>query len=106
MQVRVCPNPECGAIFPPRDTLPETYCTDCGKVLELGGKNMLLVESKDPVPDNIVRMAAKGLSHGSVRAPLSAFVERFREIPDIVSFCRRPIRWNRASLARWTRARR
>jgi protein phosphatase len=81
MQFRVCPNPECGAIFPPRDTTPETYCTDCGKVLELGGKNMILVESKNPVPDNIVRVAAKGLSHGSLRAPLAAFVERLGDIP-------------------------
>lgn len=81
MQVRVCPNPECGAIFPPRNTTPETYCTDCGKVLEAGGKDLILVESKNPIPDNIVRVAAKGLSHGSVRAPLSAFVERLGDIP-------------------------
>jgi len=81
MQVRVCPNPECGAIFPPRAAAPETYCTDCGKVLEVGGKNLVLAESKNPVPDNLVRVAAKGLSHGSVRAPLSAFVERLGDIP-------------------------
>ena len=81
MQLRVCPNPECGAIFPPRNAAPETYCTDCGKVLEVGGKNLVLVESKNPIPDNIVRVAAKGLSHGSVRAPLSAFVERLGDIP-------------------------
>jgi len=81
MQMRVCPNPECGAIFPPRNATPETYCTDCGKVLEVGGKNLVLVESRNPVPDNIVRVAAKGLSHGSVRAPLSAFVERLGDIP-------------------------
>jgi serine/threonine protein phosphatase PrpC len=80
MQMRVCPNPECGAIFPPRDAAPETYCTDCGKVLELGGKNLVLVESKNPIPDNIVRVAAKGLSHGSVRAPLFAFVERLGDM--------------------------
>jgi serine/threonine protein phosphatase PrpC len=76
MQLRVCPNPECGAIFPPRNTAPEIYCTDCGMVLENGGKDLTLVESRDLIPDQIVRVAAKGLSHGSVRAPLSTFVER------------------------------
>jgi serine/threonine protein phosphatase PrpC len=81
MQVRVCPNPECGAIFPPRNAAPETYCTDCGKVLEVGGKNLVLIESKNPLPDNIVRVAAKGLSHGSLRAPLCTFVERLGDIP-------------------------
>ena len=81
MQLRVCPNPDCGAIFPPRNAAPETYCTDCGKVLEVGGKNLVLVKSKDPMPDNIVRVAAKGLSHGSVRAPLTAFVERLGDMP-------------------------
>ena len=50
-------------------------------MLELGGKNLVLVESKNPMPDNIVRVAAKGLSHGSVRAPLSTFVERLGDIP-------------------------
>jgi serine/threonine protein phosphatase PrpC len=80
MRVRECPNPECGAIFPPRDATPEIYCTDCGKVLETGGKNLTLIESTDPVADNIVRAAAKGLSHGSVRAPLATFVERLGDV--------------------------
>ena len=81
MQVRICPNPECGAIFPPRNSAPEKYCTDCGKVLEVDDQNLVLVESKDPIPENIVRVAAKGLSHGSVRAPLSTFIERLGDIP-------------------------
>ena len=76
MKLRSCPNPDCGAIFPPRNTAPEVYCTDCGMVLENGVNDLILVESIDPVPDQVVRVAAKGLSHGSIRAPLSAFVER------------------------------
>jgi serine/threonine protein phosphatase PrpC len=81
LQIRVCPNPECGAIFPPCNTAPEKYCTDCGKVLVEDGKNLVLVESKNQVPDNIVRVVAKGLSHGSVRAPISTFVERLGDVP-------------------------
>jgi len=76
MQLRSCPNPECGAIFLPRMTVPERFCTDCGTVLERGGRDLMLIEARAPIPDNIVRVAAKGLSHGAVRAPLATFVER------------------------------
>jgi len=76
MQLRACPNPVCGAIFLPRMTVPERFCTDCGTVLERGGRDLVIIEARAPIPDNIVRVAAKGLSHGAVRAPLAVFVER------------------------------
>lgn len=76
MQPKSCPNPTCGAVFPPRHAAPEIYCTNCGTVLEKGVKDLLLLESRQPLPDQLVRVTAKGLSHGSVRAPLSTFVER------------------------------
>jgi PPM family protein phosphatase len=76
LHIHVCSNPDCGAVFPPRSAAPEKFCTDCGKPLHRGGSNLVLIEARSPIPDNIVRMAAKGLSHGSVRAPLAAFVER------------------------------
>ncbi len=74
--LHVCPNPECGAIFPPRSEVPEMYCTDCGTELELGVKNLILIETNLPQPDSLVRVVSKGLSHGSVRAPLAVFVEQ------------------------------
>lgn len=81
LQIRVCPNPSCGAVFPPRSAAPERFCTDCGTTLEQGGKNLIVIESSTPLPENIVRVAAKGLSHGSVRSPLAAFVERLAGQP-------------------------
>jgi protein phosphatase len=81
LQIRICPNPECGAVFPPRSAAPEKFCTDCGAVLEKGGKDLVLIEAQAPIPETIVRTAAKGLSHGSVRAPLAAFVERLAGQP-------------------------
>jgi protein phosphatase len=79
--VHVCPNPECGAIFPPRNEVPELYCTDCGTKLELGIKNLLLIESNQPQPESLVRVVSKGLSHGSIRAPLAAFTEQVAGLP-------------------------
>ncbi len=88
MEIRICPNPECGAIFPPRNETPEQYCTDCGTFLKKGtrsdteiGLELILMETRTPVPEVVVRAAAKGLSHGSVRAPLAAFVERLGPEP-------------------------
>ncbi len=81
LQIHVCSNPECGAVFPPRSTTPEKFCTDCGKTLERGGNDLVLIEARAPIPDNIVRVAAKGLSHGAVRAPLATFVERLAGQP-------------------------
>jgi serine/threonine protein phosphatase PrpC len=80
-RIHVCPNPSCGAVFPPRTVAMEKYCTDCGTELEAGGKNLIVIEAISPIPENIVRAAAKGLSHGSVRAPLAAFVERLAGQP-------------------------
>ncbi len=81
LQIRVCPNLSCGAVFPPRSLVMEKYCTDCGTLLEPGGKNLMIIEASAPIPENIVRAAAKGLSHGSVRAPIAAFVERLAGQP-------------------------
>jgi serine/threonine protein phosphatase PrpC len=74
-QILVCPNLTCGAVFPPQSAGPERFCTDCGTALEPGGKNLVVIEANTPVPDNIAQAVAKRLSHGSVRAPLDAFVE-------------------------------
>ena len=81
LQVRSCPNPACGAVVPPRGVSPEKFCTDCGTVLEKGAKELVVIEVRSPIPDNIVRMIAKGLSHGSVRPPLAAFVEHLASQP-------------------------
>ena len=81
LHIRVCPNAICGAVFPPRSAAPERFCTDCGTALEPGGKNLIVIEANTPIPENVVRAAAKGLSHGSVRAPLAAFVERLAGQP-------------------------
>jgi protein phosphatase len=80
-QIRVCPNPDCEALFPPRRTAPEMYCTDCGTVLETGAKDLILIEMPIPIPDNVARVVAKSLSHGSVRAPLISFTERLGGLP-------------------------
>jgi serine/threonine protein phosphatase PrpC len=81
LQIRLCSNLSCGAVFPPRSLVMERYCTDCGTLLEPGGKNLIIIEANAPIPENIVRAAAKGLSHGSVRAPIAAFVERLAGQP-------------------------
>lgn len=80
LQIHFCPNEDCGAIFLPRNAAPEKFCTDCGSILERGGRDLVLLELRSPLPENIVRTAAKGLSHGAVRAPLAAFVERLAGI--------------------------
>lgn len=74
--IRLCPNKECGAIFPPRSEPSIQFCTDCGSVLEKGGANLVITETFSPAPENILRLASKGLSHGSLRAPLAAFDEK------------------------------
>jgi serine/threonine protein phosphatase PrpC len=79
--IRVCPNPDCGAFFPPRAATPEKYCTDCGTVLEIYLDELALIEQQAPLADNLVRVVAKGLSHGSVRAPLFAFTEYLAGLP-------------------------
>jgi PPM family protein phosphatase len=79
--IRDCPNPTCKAVFPPRNGVVEKFCTDCGTPLEPGGKNLVVIEAKTPIPDNIAQAVAKGLSHGSVRAPLAAFVEHLAGQP-------------------------
>jgi serine/threonine protein phosphatase PrpC len=79
--IRVCPNPDCGAFFPPRAAEPEKYCTDCGSILEIYLDDLGLIEQQAPLPDNIARIVAKGLSHSSVRAPLFAFTEHLAGLP-------------------------
>ncbi len=81
LQIRACPNPSCGAVFPPRYSAPEQFCTDCGSVLEKTCNDLILIEARLQVPDSIVRTAAKGLSHSSVRAPVAAFVEHLAGVP-------------------------
>jgi protein phosphatase len=81
LRIHVCPNSSCGAVFPPRSITMEKYCTDCGTALMPGGKDLVIIEANSPIPENIVRVAAKGLSHGNVRAPLATFVERLAGQP-------------------------
>ena len=80
-RIWVCPNPTCKAIYPPRSGMAEKDCTDCGTALEPGGKNLVVIEANTPIPDNITQAVAKHLSHGNVRAPLAAFVERLAGQP-------------------------
>lgn len=80
-QIRFCPNPNCGAVFPPRAEAAEKFCTDCGQVLERGGRDLLLIETPQPPAENIRRLASKGLSHGAVRPPLLYFEERLAGQP-------------------------
>ena len=75
-RIRVCPNPACGAFFPPRGAELEKYCTDCGTVIEVYRKDLVIAESAVPFSDHLTQLVAKGLSHGGVRAPLVAFVEQ------------------------------
>ncbi len=81
LQVRICPNPACGAVVPPRGAAPEKYCTECGTVLEKYSKELVVIEVRSPIPDNIVRVIAKGLSQSSIRPPLAAFVEHLNGYP-------------------------
>jgi len=75
LQIRKCPNVLCGAIVPPRGVEPEKFCTNCGTILEKGVQDIIVIEVRAPIPDNIVRVISKGLSHSSVRPPLIAFIE-------------------------------
>ena len=75
-QIRFCPNPDCGAFFPPRGDEPEKFCTDCGTVIEPYMKDFVITESLKPISDQLVRLVEKGLSHGAVCAPLDVFVEQ------------------------------
>ena len=75
MRTMGCPKPECGAFFPPRQDSVEKFCTDCGSVLEANQQDLLLIETDSPFPENLVQIVSKGLSHGSVRAPLFTFSE-------------------------------
>ncbi|MBN1149439.1 MAG: Stp1/IreP family PP2C-type Ser/Thr phosphatase [Anaerolineales bacterium] len=80
-QIVACPKPDCGALFPARVTAPEKYCTDCGADLEPYTQEMVLTETLNPIPDNLAQVAMKGLSHGSVRAPLAIFTEHLAGVP-------------------------
>jgi len=73
--IRACSNPECGAVYPPREDAPEKFCTNCGQLLEIDQEEMFLVETRTPIADDIVLIVAKGLSHGNVRAPIKVFLE-------------------------------
>ncbi len=84
LRILVCSNEECGAVFPPREEAPEKFCTDCGKGLAVGGQNLMLVETLSAIPENVVQVVTKGLSHGKVRAPLAAFHE---ELAGVKRYC-------------------
>ncbi len=75
-QIRVCPNPACGAFFPPGSEQPEKFCTDCGTIIEPFLKDLVITETLKPVSEQKVHIVKMGLSHGSVRAPLDVFVEQ------------------------------
>lgn len=75
LRILECPNPSCGAFFPPRVDGPEKFCTDCGTPLSPSMQELMLVEKRIPLPDNLASIIEKGLSHGGVRAPLSTFDE-------------------------------
>jgi protein phosphatase len=75
-QIRLCPNHSCGAVFPYVGNPPEKFCTDCGTPLENRVPDLALAETDIPAPANITRLVARGLSHGSLRAPLVMFEER------------------------------
>jgi len=74
-QIHVCPNRDCGAIFPPRNEPTLKFCTDCGTPLQNGEVDLCLKETSSPAAENLLRLASKGLSHGTVRAPLASFSE-------------------------------
>lgn len=75
-QIRFCPNPVCGAWLMPRSGVPEKFCTDCGTVLVPCGDELVLIETAAPLHNTLLQVTGRGLSHGSVRAPLAAFEER------------------------------
>lgn len=75
LRILECPNPACGAFFPPRSDGPEKFCTDCGTPLSPSLQELVLVEKRTPVPENVATIIQRGLSHGSIRAPLSSFEE-------------------------------
>lgn len=81
LTTHVCPNPACGAFFPPRQEDNEKFCTDCGTVLETNSQDLLLIETDTPFQDNLLQVVAKGLSHGSLRAPLFIFDEKLGGAP-------------------------
>lgn len=76
LQLRTCPDPQCGSVFAPLNAVPEKYCTACGSVLQPGVKDLQIVEYNAPLPEVQVLLASLGLSHASVRVPLLTFVER------------------------------
>lgn len=80
-QIRSCLNPDCGAVFPSRGSPPEKYCTDCGTTLGKDEQVFVLTEMQTPLSDKDTIIIAKGLSHGSVRAPVTAFPERLVGLP-------------------------
>jgi hypothetical protein len=84
LSIRVCPNAACGAFFPPRKEGNEKFCTDCGTVLEPNQQDLMLIETDSPFPQNLLEVVAKGISHGSVRAPLFAFDE---SVAGITRYC-------------------
>ena len=81
LQVRVCPNVNCGAVFPPRDNAAEKFCTDCGSAIKHPLQDLVLTETRTVLPDNLVSAIGKSLSHSGVRAPVAAFVERMAGAP-------------------------
>jgi protein phosphatase len=82
--IRVCPNPLCGAVFLPKETGAEKFCTDCGSTLVGNSREWMLVETSTPLPKSLSAVAGRGLAHGSVRAPILAFEE---QVAGVSRFC-------------------
>lgn len=75
LRYRECLNPTCGAVYWPQEHTPEQFCIDCGTPLSSDPPEMVLTETSAPLFDNVTDITVQRLSHGSVRAPLAAFVE-------------------------------
>jgi len=74
LRIRICPNPECGAINPPiQDTA--IFCTDCGTTLGKAAPKLFLIETQFQLYPLVNEVTKKVLSHKNVRAPIAAFSE-------------------------------
>jgi protein phosphatase len=82
--IRQCPS--CGAVHSKWEEgfEPDQFCSSCGTQMEATVVDLQLFESTQPSSASIAQIAAMGLVHANIRAPLAAFNEN---IGGVTRYC-------------------
>lgn len=100
-RARMCSNPACGAIYQLLDDEePIAFCMSCGEQIDQDELVLNLTETRAEIYGHASEVIELGLSHGSVRAPLTSFcevtggVDRYCLVSPLVEDFKRPTELN------------